>query len=263
MEVTKDTSDGNGEERWDAYLSDFHRDRPGITEQILRVSRDDTGATAYDWVVEAIPAEGLVVDVACGSAPLWSPTLVGRYLGIDSSAEELKLAARRGARETVQTQASAIPVADGAAGAVVCSMALMILPDVPDVLAEIRRVLQPGGTFVATVPTGLTSAKDVAFAAGLVAALGHAPKYRNDAALKSPHNLFHQSGLRLTGDERRRFLYSLRDDGAAEAMAASLYFPDDGTGADREARASRYLRRVARVQAQMPVPIRRLVGLAI
>lgn len=249
------------EGRWDAYLSEFHRDRAGITERILRVSRDREGATPYDWALEAIAADGLVVDVACGSAPLWSPSLAGRYLGIDSSAEELTLAARRGAHETVQAQASSVPVADGAAGTVVCSMALMILPDLPRVLAEVRRVLKPGRRFIATVPTGLTSARDLAFAAGLVAALGGAPTYRNDVVLKRPGVLFEAAGLRLTGDERGRFLFSLRDDGAAEAMAASLYLP--GAGADREGRVRRYLERAAHFEAEMAVPIRRLVCVAL
>lgn len=53
-------------ESWDAYLSSFHQDRPGITDRIISRSVDSHGATPYDWVTKSVPNEGLVVDVAHG-----------------------------------------------------------------------------------------------------------------------------------------------------------------------------------------------------
>lgn len=49
--------------------------------------------------------------------------------------------------------ASLLPLRDDSVDAVVMSMALMLVPLV-DTLAEVARVLRPGGVFVATVPTG-------------------------------------------------------------------------------------------------------------
>lgn len=246
---------------WDDYLQTFHADEAGITERVLARSVDETGRTPYRWLAEALPAEGVVIDVACGSAPLWSEALSGRYLGIDPSAAELALARKRGASRLSNGSATSLPATDGSAAAVVCSMALMILPDLASVLDEMRRVLRPGGVLAAIVPTGPTSARDAPLLAGLVAALGSRPSYRNDADLAHASALFAGHGLRVDSDERRRFVFPLEDSGAAGTMARSLYLPgDDGT---RRARAATYLDAARHVTAGMPIPIRRLLAHAV
>lgn len=249
------------EERWDDYLRRFHADTPGITERVLERSTDDIGRTPYAWLLEALPPDGLVIDVACGSAPLWSDALAGRYVGVDTSPQELALAESRGAHRLVLGAATALPAATGSARVVLCSMALMILPELEPVLSEVRRVLEPGGLLAAIVPTGPTAVRDGPMLAGLVAALGARPSYRNDSALQDTADLFATHGLRLDSDERRRFVFPLRDRAAAETMAASLYLPeDDGT---RRARAAAYLDAARHVTSGMPIPIRRLLAHAI
>ena len=47
--------------------------------------------------------------------------------------------------------AAALPFDDASFGAVVCGFGLMFVPDKPKALAEVRRVLAPGGTLLATV----------------------------------------------------------------------------------------------------------------
>lgn len=243
---------------WERYLAGFHHERAGITEAVLRASIDGAGPNPYDWLLEAVPAEGFVVDVACGSAPLWTPTLAGRYLGVDPSDKELELAADRGAYSLTRGTAADIPVQDGQAGVVVCSMALMILPALADVLREIRRILSADGILVAMIPTGPTTARDLPVLSGMVAALGRTPWYPNDRRLRKPGDLFADNGLRLVSDERRRFAYRLSDRHAADRMADSLYLP--GVPDRQQRRLRTFLRGSVRVNAVMPVPIRRFVA---
>ena len=81
---------------WPEYVAAFHAGRAGITEQVLRRARLD-GRDAYDWLADAVPPAGLVLDVACGSAPM-RDRLPGRaYMGVDLSAAELAVARQGGA----------------------------------------------------------------------------------------------------------------------------------------------------------------------
>lgn len=251
-------SRGAGIADWDAYLDRFHGQRPGITERILAASVDRAGRTAYDWAAEAVPQAGTVIDLACGSAPLWSDGLAGRYLGVDASAAELALAAARGAHELRRATASAIPAPDEGAAAVVCSMALMVLPDPGRVLAEVARVLQPGGVLVATMPTAPRAVGQLVLSAGLVRAAGGFLGYRNDALLHRPDALFRRHGLTLDEDATRAYRYDLAAPGAPEAMAASLYLAPPV--AEHEAAVAGFLRGVARRRRPFLVPIRRLVA---
>ena len=52
---------------WDRYLARFHGERPGITDAVLSCARGADGRDAYDWLVDALPARGVVIDAACGS----------------------------------------------------------------------------------------------------------------------------------------------------------------------------------------------------
>ena len=123
---------------WSSYLAAFHADRPGGTERVLHRART-SGGDAYDWLAAAVPVGGVVLDVACGSAPLLPVLAAGRYVGVDVSAAELALARRRGAGLLVRGSATALPLADGGVEVVACSMALQILTPLPTVLAEIGR----------------------------------------------------------------------------------------------------------------------------
>lgn len=85
-----------------------------------------------------------MLDLACGSAPTGDVLPAAQYVGRDLSCAELRLAAARGL-SVAQADAARLPVADAGVDAVVCSMALQLLPLQP-ALAEVRRVLRPGGT---------------------------------------------------------------------------------------------------------------------
>ena len=136
---------------WRSYLVRFHAERAGITEAVLTRAVDGD-VDPYRWVAEAVPAGGAVVDVACGSGPL-ATALGPRWVGLDLSSAELDVARGRAAGRLQRAHAGALPVADGSAAAVVCALVLMLVEPAP-VLAEIRRVLAPGGRLVALLPAG-------------------------------------------------------------------------------------------------------------
>jgi SAM-dependent methyltransferase len=244
--------------RWPGYLDAFHTRHPGITEHVLRRARA-AGGDAYDWLAAAVPAATTVLDVACGSAPLWT-WLPGRaYVGVDINAAELAAARRRGAPGLIRATAAALPVRDASVDTVTCSMALQILTPLPRVLAEISRVLRPGGRLVATVPARHPlRATDLPVLAGLLAALGRGLAYPNDGL---PHRLptpLRSAGLTVIADEHRRFRYRLRVRADADLLLASLYLPDLPEWRRRAART--YLRALARARVSLPVPIRRITA---
>ncbi|MGH3683177.1 MAG: hypothetical protein ACRDT2_23375, partial [Natronosporangium sp.] len=102
--------------------------------------------------------------------------------------------------------------------------------------------------------------RDALVAGGLVAAVGRRLSYPNDRALADPAGLFATVGLRLVGDQSRRFGYRLAGPADADALLDSLYLPRVPPHRRRAARA--YLRGLARIRATVPVPIRRLVAAA-
>ncbi|MGP4025815.1 class I SAM-dependent methyltransferase [Actinomadura sp. 3N407] len=207
----------------------------------------------------AVPPTGRVLDLACGNAPLW-PALGDRpYIGMDVSTAELAEARRAGAHPLVRATASALPLAPGSVDVVVCSMSLMVLTPLAEVLAEIGRVLVPGGVLVATVPDRRPLRwADLAVAGGLLAALGTGLGYPGDRALRRLPAMLAGAGLRLDGDEHRRYGYRLGSRDDADRLASSLYLP--GLPPSRRRRARGYLRALSLPHAEAPMPIRRIIA---
>ena len=112
----------------------------------------------FDWhgevcpgdVVRHIPPGAHVLDLGCGTG--WLADRVASHVGLDGS-EDAVLAARQRGRDVRLWQAGdPVPFGDGTFGAVVVKDVLEHLGDPVSVVREIRRVLQPGGVAVATVP---------------------------------------------------------------------------------------------------------------
>jgi SAM-dependent methyltransferase len=119
----------------EAFLRRFHEARPGITSAALA----RTGSYERLW---ARVHGRRVLDLACGDRPM--PGAIG-----------LDLVRERGI--AVQGRAQALPFRDAAFDAVVCHLAFMLFDDLDQVVAEIRRVLAPGGTFHALLGGGPTA----------------------------------------------------------------------------------------------------------
>jgi ubiquinone/menaquinone biosynthesis C-methylase UbiE len=92
-------------------------------------------------------ATGRTLDLGCGTGrnlPLLAGT---RSIGLDPSWSSLRRARRRAAGVAlVQGSAEALPFRDGVFDTVVSGLVLCSVPDPARGLAEVRRVLRPGGT---------------------------------------------------------------------------------------------------------------------
>ena len=128
------------------FLRAFHDARPGITSRALE------RAGSYDRL--AARCTGRVLDLACGDGALMA-RLPGA-VGIDQSPGEVALARQRGL-EAVEGRAQELPFAEGSFDTVACHLAFMLFDDIERVVAELRRVLVPGGRFVAVLGGGPTA----------------------------------------------------------------------------------------------------------
>ncbi len=104
-------------------------------------------------VTRVFAARDRVLDLGCGegqiSRALHETNASMRIFGLDPSNEQLQNARRGSAPEIsfVQGAAERIPFADGSFDGVVCCLAIEHCEDVDLVLAEVARVLSPGGAF--------------------------------------------------------------------------------------------------------------------
>ncbi len=131
---------------WAAYVAAYHDAHAGITEDLLDSARDAAGRSPYEWLLEAVPPDGMVVDLACGSAPVVRrlETSGARLaVGVDRSAG--MLGAARTDAPLVRGDALDLPVPDGGVDGVVCGFALRNFLSLGPFLAECARVLRPGG----------------------------------------------------------------------------------------------------------------------
>ncbi len=248
---------GASDDRWDGYLAAFHDERPGITEDVLADAAAGDGRDPYDWLIQALPPHGVIVDVACGSGPLAARADSG-WIGVDRSPAELGRAAPIAPGRVVLGDAACLPLRAGAADAVVCSMALMLLDDPGAAVAEMARLLRDGGRLAALVPaTAPLTVRDRGRYVRLLAALRlRRLPFRQPDTLADPRPLLAPAGLTLVSADRRRFAYPLARPGDARLWVRSLYLP----GLDP--RRLRAAQRIARrwTGSSIGIPLMRLVA---
>lgn len=104
-------------------------------------------------VQQLLPLTGPVLDIGAGDGHFAATVLGPVDVGVDPDASSLAEAAERGVyRSLVQADATRLPFPDASFATVVSNCVLEHIPDLDGVLAEIARVLRPGGRFVTTVP---------------------------------------------------------------------------------------------------------------
>jgi SAM-dependent methyltransferase len=101
------------------------------------------------WLLERLPA-GLALDVAAGTGrhALRLAASGHRVLAVDLSPAMLRGLGDLADVRRIVGDMTALPVADAAMDVVVCSLALTHLPVLGPAIAEIARVLRPGGRAV-------------------------------------------------------------------------------------------------------------------
>lgn len=97
------------------------------------------------------PLRGDLLDVGCGEMPYRSflPAAV-RYTGID--VPQASAFAMQGREGTVAFDGLSIPFPDAHFDTILCTEVLEHAPEPVALIAEMARVLKPGGTLIATVP---------------------------------------------------------------------------------------------------------------
>jgi 2-polyprenyl-6-hydroxyphenyl methylase/3-demethylubiquinone-9 3-methyltransferase len=145
------------------------------------------------WLAAAraalVPAAGrpgaVLVDAGCGGG-LLAPHLTGkgyRHIGVDLRPAGLRTAAEHGV-QAVCGDVTRLPLGDGTADVVAAGEILEHVPDVPATVAELCRVLRPGGLVVLDTINATRLSRFITVTAG--EKLGVAPVGLHDPALFVP-----------------------------------------------------------------------------
>ncbi|WP_207954188.1 class I SAM-dependent methyltransferase [Saccharopolyspora elongata] len=231
--------------------------RSPASERVL--SRVDS--SPYGWLAEPLhDISGLIVDIGCGTAPTREHLIGRRWVGVDLSSSELAVAVAAGRCPLVQARADALPVADNAADAVCAAMSLQVLTPLSAALAEIARILRPGGLLAALVPSRLGFAPRGWLGwASVLNALGvTSHPWLNPRVCDGVVKVLGRRSFEIVSSHRRTFLFPISTGEAAELLVDSLYLP--GTSADRIAAAKHTLGAWARPGRTLPLPLRRVVA---
>ena len=142
------------------FLRAFHARLPGRQSAGVEASLTADGRTSYEEFAGRVTGAQRVLDLGCADGALLE-VLAERGArtpaGIDLSEAELALARRRPALAGADLRcgrAQELPFSDASFDAVVSHMAFMLMNDPEQVVAEVVRVLAPGGLFAVAVGGG-------------------------------------------------------------------------------------------------------------
>ncbi|MEN3583338.1 class I SAM-dependent methyltransferase [Streptomyces sp. ZYX-F-203] len=245
------------ESEWRRFVALYHREHPGITERLLSLAE----TSPYGWLTDALRGiGGPVLDLACGSAPTREKLPDVDWVGVDLSAAELAEARRLGRGPLVTARADALPVGSGSVDAVCAAMCLPVLTPLPAVLAEVRRVLRPGGVLAALVPSGsgLSLSGALGWLRVMAALRAVRQPWPNPGARDGLGGVLSAAGFRVRSDERRVFPLVVESAGAAAVVVDALYLP--GSTPRRSRAARRSLGRWAGPGRRLELPLRRVVA---
>ena len=149
-----------GTPAWSEWVKDYYRDVE--TYDWVDVADNLRGLEAFFHRNRARVVRGLVAKYATKNAPILDAGcgtgLNLRHLpkgsvGLDINPRNLEILRERLPNHTlVEGDVEALPFADGSFGTVLCTEVIEHIPDPSAALAEYRRVLQPGGVLIGSVP---------------------------------------------------------------------------------------------------------------
>ncbi len=219
----------------DEYLLAFHARHAGATARAFGGGRLADGRSSYQLLADSAPIDGTTLDLGCGDGHLLELLVArglepARLIGLDMSEAELAAARRRPALAGVRllgerAQATSLP--DSSIDCLVSHLAFMLMSEIETVVAELARILRPGGRFVTVVGGGpgegdafelFLDRFNAEYAACAVKAPAIGDRRTRDAAGMA--SLFHpDSGFETTVAESA---HTVRLDDTAERLWASL-----------------------------------------
>ena len=149
-----------GTPAWSEWVKDYYRDVE--TYDWVDVADNIRGLEAFfhknrAWVVRRMVARyatpnAPILDAGCGTG-LNLRHLPEGSTGVDINPRNIELLRKRLPHHTVvEGDVEALPFADSSFGTVLCTEVIEHIPDPSAALAEFRRVLQPGGVLIGSVP---------------------------------------------------------------------------------------------------------------
>ena len=109
--------------------------------------------SGYTWALQQLTGEDRprILDAACGTGrySVYLAARGHRVIGIDRSSEMLvKARLKRSQAEFLIGDLTALPLESDSVDAAVCALALVHLPDLGRAVAELARVVRPGGRII-------------------------------------------------------------------------------------------------------------------
>ena len=149
-----------GTPAWSEWVKDYYRDVE--TYDWVDVADNLRGLEAFfhrnrAWVVRRMVAKyatpnAPILDAGCGTG-LNLRHLPEGSTGVDINPRNIELLQQRLPNHVVvQGDVEALPFADASFGTVLCTEVIEHIPDPSAALAEYRRILQPGGVLIGSVP---------------------------------------------------------------------------------------------------------------
>lgn len=149
-----------GTPAWSEWVKDYYRDVE--TYDWVDVADNLRGLEAFfhrnrAWVVRKMVAKHAtpnapILDAGCGTG-LNLRHLPEGSTGVDINPRNVELLQTRLPNHTVvEGDVEALPFEDASFGTVLCTEVIEHIPDPSAALAEYRRVLQPGGVLIGSVP---------------------------------------------------------------------------------------------------------------